>query len=633
MLTATGPLAQTDYNTLLESLPAGLVWLDRELTLVGVNRNFARLVGASRETLLGRSLSDLSADPVRAKLNWQGLLVAPASFCWTLHGEHGTTTALQICGAPFRAATPSGLVALVTELADESEHLAALHDVQSQQRALLDSLPFSAWLKDAEGRFLAVNAPFAQMAGRTVGELVGHTDAEYWPPELANKYREDDLRVMRLGIPLAVEEVIVGPAGETWHETHKNPIFDALGRVCGTAGTARDVTERRHAEQERLALLDQLQKLERLESLGVLAGGIAHDFNNLLGGLFGFVDLAREASHEPEVVELLSEALAVFGRARGITQQLLTFSRGGSPIRELDRVDLVLESTARFVLSGSSVSLKLELEPSLDACDYDAAQLSQVFQNLLLNAVEAMSGGGQLQITARNRELEALQLPGLAAGRYVEFVFTDHGPGISPALQARIFDPFFTTKSRGCGLGLVSSLSIMRRHFGTILVESEPGHGATFRVLLPSTRAALPPRISTAPSTHRGAGRVLVLDDEEYLQRLLVQMLEPLGYEVVTSSTATEAWDLWQAAYGTSARFSLVILDLTLPGGPGGCELMLRIREQDQELRSIVSSGYAEDPVLANPTKYGFDARLPKPYRREELLAALELVASMKRSR
>ncbi len=402
------------------------------------------------------------------------------------------------------------------------------------------------------------------------------------------------------------------------------PIHDGRGRVVGAVLVVRDVTEKTHADE-------QIHKTQKLEAVGILAGGIAHDFNNLLTGIFGLVDLTRRKlpSGEPRV--LLDEVFAELENARGLAGQLLTFASGGTPATAAHSLRELLDRSARFVLSGSGVSVDLDAPSDLESCDVDPLQIRQVVDNLVLNARQVLPRGGHLKIAARNVELSGREPARLPPGRYVEVAIGDDGPGISDAIRDRIFDPFFTTKSTGTGLGLATVRSIIAQHGGFIDFDCPATGGTTFRFLLPATGPAAP-RPAEAPgagSSPPGQARILAMDDEPQIRNLLKMGLEPEGYEVVVAGDGNEAIALHGRAAIEGRPFDLVILDLTVAGGMGGVDTLARLRTVDPGLRAIASSGYSRHDTDAELRRTGFDGILPKPYKLASLAAVVAEVLAL----
>ena len=375
----------------------------------------------------------------------------------------------------------------------------------------------------------------------------------------------------------------------------------------------------------------EVQRAARLESLGVLAGGIAHDFNNLLTIIMGNLGLAMLDGKVKGVADdYLREIERGALRARDLTQQLLTFAKGGDPLRTTVSLPDIVREAAEFVLHGTSARCDYTVNPGLWNANVDKDQITQVVQNIVLNAVQAMPHGGVIRVSLSNEEIAAGAKAGLAAGRYVRLAIADPGQGISPDILPRIFDPYFSTKKSGSGLGLATVYSIVRKHKGRIEVDSTPGRGATFILWLPAA-GSRPPQPSAAPAPPPTASaspikpaRVLLMDDEESIRRLGTALLQRIGLEPTTVADGAEAVRVFSEAHDARRPFELVILDLTIPGGMGGKEAMDLIRTIDPAVPAIVSSGYSSDPVLADFRSYGFQAMVAKPYEISQLTGAVK---------
>jgi PAS domain S-box-containing protein len=402
-----------------------------------------------------------------------------------------------------------------------------------------------------------------------------------------------------------------------------SPIRDGESRVIGVVLVFRDVTGQEKVEAE-------LARAQKLESLAVLAGGIAHDFNNLLTGILGNISLARSLVPGGEKAsERLLEAERAAGRARDLTAQLLTFSRGGAPIRRCIDLGALLEEGVRFALRGSAAACRLDLAPGLSV-DVDPGQIGQVVHNLVLNASQAMPDGGTVTVRAEPVSLVAGNRYGLGAGGFARVSVSDEGEGIPAHVLPRIFDPFFTTKSVGKGLGLSICHSIVRNHDGHIEVDSVPGRGATFTIFLPACEGGAEAG-AEEPGGQRGAPegqgeRVLVMDDEPMVRDLAQEMLRSLGFDPEGAAEGGAALDLYRGAREEGRPFAVVIMDLTVPGGMGGKEAVGRLRQFDPAARVVVSSGYSNDPIMANYRDHGFGAVLVKPYRMEEMRAVMRMI-------
>ncbi|MGE3754569.1 MAG: ATP-binding protein [Planctomycetota bacterium] len=398
------------------------------------------------------------------------------------------------------------------------------------------------------------------------------------------------------------------------------PLRGPNGEAVGVVVVLRDVTDHMRREEE-------LLRAAKLESVGVLAGGIAHDFNNILAGIIGNLSLARmDVDATSDTGYSLQQALDAAIRAQDLTRQLLTFAKGGAPLRRPVVLTKGLLETVAFALRGSNVRCTPDVAADLAAVEADQGQILQVLQNLVINATQAMPEGGDLVVTARTTSVVAGDGTPIDPGRYVEIVVTDQGCGIPPEALQRIFDPYFTTKAEGTGLGLATSYSIVRRHGGSILVDSKVGVGTTFRVYLPACKAELPQpeeALDRLLRARQGTGRILVMDDEATVRDVCSRMLRSLGYRPTTAESGQQALELYAHAMGKKQTFDLVIMDLNIPDGMGGAEATRRLLELDPEACIIASSGHFEDPVLLEPEAHGFRGVLDKPYRQEDLGAML----------
>jgi PAS domain S-box-containing protein len=402
---------------------------------------------------------------------------------------------------------------------------------------------------------------------------------------------------------------------------------DQENRTIGTVIVFRDITERQKLENE-------LARTQKLESLGLLAGGIAHDFNNILTAIFGNITLARMHTGEDSPgYERLAEAENAMVRAKELTQQLLTFSKGGAPVKETADITGIIIDSTKFMLRGSQSRCEFAIDPSLWTVDVDVGQISQVINNIVINADHAMPGGGTIQVSALNCPLKkGTPLP-LAPGRYVKITIADKGYGIPKENLTRIFDPYFTTKAKGSGLGLSTAISIIRKHSGHIEIESEPGKGTSVHIYLPASDKSLNGPVTGNDQLVHGSGRILVMDDEEAILDMASALLSHFGYRPGVAHDGEEAIALYKEAVAGNDPFAVVIMDLTIPGGLGGKETIACLREFDPLVKAIVSSGYSTDPIVANFRQYGFVGILTKPYTAKEMSEIIKKVLSTKKEK
>jgi PAS domain S-box-containing protein len=422
------------------------------------------------------------------------------------------------------------------------------------------------------------------------------------------------LKVFRTGRPVATEKYNprIGLL-----EIRVFPIFDDSGEVVMVAEHIRNITEQKRLEEE-------LRKAHKLESLGVLAGGIAHDFNNLLTGILGNISLAKimtESNTKP--FKRLDEAEKAVSRARDLTQQLMTFSKGGAPVKKTASMEQIVKDSVSFVLSGSNVRCRFSVPEGVWPVEVDEGQMNQVINNLIINADQSMVDGGIIEICFENMAIAPDNDMSLKEGRYLKITIRDHGAGIPEQHLHRIFDPYFTTKRKGSGLGLATVYSIIRNHDGYVGVESTTGAGATFQLYVPASDKGMPQVTEIRENLHAGSGRVLVMDDEDIIRDVAAEILGHLGYSAVACCDGNEAIELYRQALATREPYIAVIMDLTIPGGMGGKEAAARILEIDPDAVLIVSSGYSDDPVVADFRQHGFSGTVPKPFDAEGL--AMEL--------
>ncbi len=510
-------------------------------------------------------------------------------------------------------------------------------------RALLDNQPHLAWLKDRDGRFLAVNHAFAEACGQPSAEaVVGKTDCDVWPAALAEAYQVDDRAVMEAGQQKVVEEQIAEVDGTRWFETYKSPVFAPDGSIVGTTGVARDITERKRAEEERLRAVEERRKLEqqvmhaqKLESLGVLAGGIAHDFNNLLTSILGNADLAQsQLSPASPARSYLQDIERVSRRAADLCRQMLAYSgKGRFVVRPISLNEVVREMGHLLSVSISKkVIIKYDFLPALPGVMADATQMRQVVMNLITNASEAIGeAGGVVTLSTGVMDCDDQYLRGVVddstfhpAGQYAYVEVRDSGCGMDHETVRRIFDPFFSTKFTGRGLGLAAVLGIVRGHGGALRVYSEKGRGSTFKVLLPVCQQATPtPEADQdAGKPWHGQGLVLLADDEESIRDMGRHLLERLGFEVIVAADGREAVELFAQQ---RSRIRLVILDMTMPRLDG--EACYReLRRIDAGVRVIMTSGYNEQEVISRFTGKGLAGFVQKPYRTSDLQPVIRRV-------
>jgi PAS domain S-box-containing protein len=497
----------------------------------------------------------------------------------------------------------------------------ALRESEERWYNIFNYAPIGICLSTSDGKMLSTNKALETITGYTLKELKNVDNL------VIHENPEDRKRLLD----------ILNQNGRVSNYTVRfkrkdGTSYDALLNIMQThvkgeavfQTTCIDITERKRDEEEQ-------QRIERLESIGTLAGGIAHDFNNLLTGIMGNIGLAKRLlKTEGKTYERLDEAEKAATRARALTQQLLTFARGGSPVKKPASITELIKETAPFALRGSNVRLEISLPYDPWPVEVDEGQISQAINNIVINANEAMPAGGTLKIRVRNAVINKVGT--LPRGNYIQIDIEDKGAGISKKDLPKIFEPYFTTKQKGSGLGLATAYSIINNHGGYITVDTAQDAGTTFHIHLPASDK--PPTEKKKPAVektlHHG-GRILVMDDEEVIRNMLQTMLKLAGHEVEVTCDGAEALYKYAQAKESGQRFDTVIMDLTIPGGMGGKEAVKKLLEIDPDARVIVSSGYATDPIMSEYKKYGFSAVITKPYSINQLEETIHSLLKKKR--
>lgn len=486
---------------------------------------------------------------------------------------------------------------------------------------------------DTDGNIVLMNKVAEDLTGWTQGEGLGEPLGKLFHiiNEKTGEEGEEPIgQVLKTGeaISLSGDTALVAKDGTSRTIAYTaSPIRDKDDKIIGVVLVFQDISEKKKLEQE-------VVKAQKLESIGVLAGGIAHDFNNILTSVLGNVTLAKMYS-EPgnKIWARLEAAEKATLRARDLTQRLLAFSKGGAPIIKAVSIADLVEDSCTFALSGSTVRCQFSRPDDLWLVEVDEGQISQVINNLAINALQAMPEGGIIQVSCENVTVRSEDALPLKPGKFVMISIKDQGPGIPSEYLDRIFDPYFTTKPKGSGLGLANCYSIVKNHRGRITVESHLGVGTTFRIYLPASGKRLVATSGLEETVPAGQGRILVMDDEELVRDTLGEMLAHIGYGVEFAQEGGEAIEMFTRAREAGQPFDAVITDLTVPGGMGGKEAVRRLMKIDPKVKVIVSSGYSEDMVMAKYREYGFCGIIAKPYKIQELSAVLRQLVIAKDER
>jgi PAS domain S-box-containing protein len=501
----------------------------------------------------------------------------------------------------------------IRELGERNQARAALEESARAMANILENTTDGFFAVDSEWKFTHLNAEAETLLGRTRDELLGRELWEKFSEQVGSIFEAHYKKVMAEQIPVEFEAS--DSSGEIWYEVHACPSNG------GVSVFFRDISERRKTESERLTT-------SKLESLGTLAGGIAHDLNNILTVISGNIGLAQiEAPADSgSLLGFLSKAGQAAQHAAHLSSQLLTFSKGGAPLKKVVSVGDLLEHSAEFSLYGSNLHADFDIAVDLWKAEVDPGQIEQVVNALMLNAREAMVHGGTVRVRARNVVLDEKAGAILPAGHYVKITITDRGSGIPDEVRTKIFDPYFTTKPTGTGLGLAISYSIVKKHGGLLHLESSTPEGSAFAFYLrASDRKLSAPEVRVKERAfHFNHQRVLVMDDEAAIRELTSQLLGTLGYEVTAVPDGLEAVRLYERALRRGEQFQAVILDATVRGGMGGVATIERLRSMDPKVNAIICSGYSDEAALSEFLAYGFRGALPKPFTRSELADALQ---------
>jgi PAS domain S-box-containing protein len=495
---------------------------------------------------------------------------------------------------------------------DNAVHLQNLHDSELKFKELFDNANDAILVYDMSGVLLEVNKVACERLDYTRNELLNLPPGKIVAPQFIDTLQER-ITAVRENKKEIFETAHICSNGKEIPIELSCTLIEYEGRPA-ILGIARDISERKKMEEE-------LLKNRKLESIGVLAGGIAHDFNNILAAIIGNINLATlQIKPDNKAQELLFSAEKAALRARDLTQQLLTFSKGGEPVKEIASIAEVIEDSTEFILHGQNIMCNYTLS-DLWPVEIDAGQISQVIQNIIINASHVMPDGGAIKIHGQNISLKDSNTLALEPGDYVKISIQDDGPGIPTKNLNKIFDPYFTTKSDGSGLGLAISHSIITKHGGIILANSPSGQGAIFTFYLKASRqktlqSNLGP--GTPPLPTSAKGKLLVMDDDEMIRNVSHGLLSSLGYDVLLAADGEEAIQLYRESM-SQEKIDAIIMDLTIPGGMCGKDAVTEILKLDPEAKVIVSSGYSIDPVMANYTEYGFSAAIVKPYQRQDL--------------
>jgi len=620
------------YRDLFEDAPNAYFSVGKDGHIKMANKRAAELLGYTMDELVGRPILDLYADTPTGKAQAEKVFKRFRAG-EEIRGEElemrsvdGKQVWINLSVRSIKDAEGQIIASrsIVVDVTQRKYMQQAFAEEKRRLEATLRSTGDGVITTDIDGKVVLVSKVAENLTGWAQKEAAGKllNEVFYVIDERTRKRLGNPVEtVLKTGriIGLTNHAVLIARDGtERIIADSGAPIHDEHGQLLGVVLVFRDITELRRLQEE-------LVKAAKLESVAALAGGIAHDFNNLLTGIMGNISLAKRYLESGKAFDRLLEAEKASVRAKDLTQQLLTFSTGGAPIKKTISITDLIKDSVDFALRGSNISCEFSLPDNLSLVEADEGQMNQVIVNLVINAKEAMPEGGILKIGAKNTAIERRGALPLPLGKYVQVSIEDTGVGISRKHLERIFEPYFTTKQQGSGLGLPTAYSIIKNHGGYITTRSTPTVGTTFCIYLPASDKLMLAQEKAAVETRLvGKGRILVMDDEEIIRKLLDAALTDAGYEVELTVDGAEAIKQYTKAKGSGQPFDAVILDLTVPGGVGGKEVIKKLLEIDPSVKAIVSSGYSTDPIMSQFRDYGFCGVVAKPYNMAQMEEILQ---------
>lgn len=626
--------AQKKYLDLYNLAPVGYFTLDNQGLIIDVNLVGSEILKRERRHLIGKPLmvyfSPSSRQTFFEHLNLVFQSKARQQCELEFETLRGQRTHVQMTSTAVFENDRWLSYCVIADITAQKAAQAAIATEKTHLNSTLLAINDGVIATDTHGRITLLNEIAEALTGWSRRNATGRQLDEVFRlfnNETRQPYPNPALQV------LTTEKPFTGQRDDILVDVNKNEYFvdtscapirlDENSPPLGTILVFRDVTRQHNIEAE-------LLKAQKLESISVLAGGIAHDFNNLLTGIMGNIGLSKlELSTSSEPYKRLDEAEHATTRAKELTQQLLTFARGGNPIKKTASIRDLITKSVHFAMRGANVQAEIDIPPDLWNADIDQGQINQVLHNLVINALQAMPDGGQLRVTAENVGLPSQTHIPLSAGQYIKISVQDEGVGISPQHLSRVFDPYFTTKHSGNGLGLATSYAIIEKHEGYITANSEVGQGSNFTFYLPASQKKA--QNNAIPDVNRpinGQGRLLVLDDDQVVIDVLQRVLKSLGYECVFVEDGQTAIATYRMAHEGQVPFDAVLMDLVLPGGMDGLETLQHLRKIDPQVRAIISSGYANSPLMTEYAEHGFLASVAKPYRISELSQTLSQVVN-----
>ena len=617
------------------------VFLDPRFNFIWVNRAYADTCKHETSFFPGKNHFDLypheenQAIFQRVADTGEPFFVAAKAFEFPDQPERGVTY-WDWSLIPIKDGTGkvTGLVFTLAEVTERIRAEEALRESEERFRTFIDfTYDWEYWLAP-DGQFIYISPSCERITGYSPEEFMN-------APELFEKIVHPDDHSMVVShirgeqnaeklFPIDFR-IITRTGEERWINHVCQAVYGIDGTYLGRRGGNRDISKHKQMEEE-------LLKAKKLESLGVLAGGIAHDFNNLMTSVVGNISLAKmEMKPGSEAFISLVEAQKASIQTKELTARLITFSKGGGPIKETVSIGNLVKDSVNSSLKGSDIDARFSIPEDISPVEVDEEQMKQVIRNIITNAQEAMAGQGTINVTHENVNIVEKDTLTLRKGKYVKISLKDQGPGIPEEDLIKIFDPYFSTKEmgtqKGMGLGLAISDSIIKQHDGLITVESEVDSGSTFHIYLPAAKSQAPsakpdevqPQ-STIDNYKSSIQRILVMDDEELVRDVTNGLLTHMGYKVEVAVDGVEAIEIYSKAMESEKPFDMVILDLTNKFGMGGVEAIKILLEIDPDVKAIVATGYSNDPIMSKFREHGFRGSLPKPFTLDQLRTVLSEV-------
>jgi len=622
--------SRREIDLILKTTSDAMRLVDLDYNVIWVNTAMERFCGSDSSTLKKKKCHDV------IRSNKCGTNDCLLSRVLRENQQVSEETSIKVNGLEKQAITVAspfyneegeiiGILEDFIDITTSKEAEDALRESEEKYRNIFEAAGDIILLLDTQGRILDANQKLLTVGGYQRKEIIGKRITKLMgiiTPKSIPIIVKNFMKRMAGKTSSAYEVQLVTKDGDVRDVEISATVIRRDGKIVADLAILRDITKRKKYENE-------LLKIQKLESVGILAGGIAHDFNNLLTAIVANISLVRtRLKPDDPNHDILSEAEKACFFSKDLTQQLLTFSRGGEPVKQVISVPELIEESVRFSLRGSNVTAAFSFSPDLWPVMVDAGQLRQVINNLTINADQAMPDGGTIAVGAENITLTAGERSPLPGGNYIKISIEDEGLGLQEETLSKIFDPFFSTKSGGSGLGLAISYSIVKNHGGHIIAEPNDGAGTKFSVFLPATGLELREIDSRPQSPSPGSGRILVMDDEPLVARVTCRVLQQFGYQVDHVLDGEATIESYIKARDEGKPYTVIIMDLTIPGRMGGKEAMAKLQKIDPDIKAIVSSGYSTDPVMANYQEYGFSGVLPKPYRLDDLRNVLNSITA-----